>query len=298
MPRLQEFYLYNTNLTTLPWNFLANMTGLKALNLHFNEKLTSLPRDLFCCLPKLQKLSLKFNMLQDLHQDQFSALINLRMLLLSGNELRSLSAKLFQNLQTLTNLELSNNNLRNLPGDIFVPANALRSVTLGNNKWNCTCSILDIAEWISANRNSVTDMRDVLCHEPYSLLNKPLVGLTSESLQCGVTPDGNLHVGVTTERTYSLGRTTTLPFTSQGSASNVGTDFLSPSTLHLTPLDTQASSTTALTTKKVHRDVTTMKSKVFFDTVVLVNGPDIVHNNRHQHWVYLWTVPATGPDLQ
>lgn len=33
----------------------------------------------------------------------------------------------------------------------------------------------------------------------------------------------------------------------------------------------------------------------FYDTTVLGNEPQIVHNNHYNGWVYLWTVPSTGP---
>uniref|UniRef100_A0A8B9L1Q5 Si:ch211-117l17.7 n=1 Tax=Astyanax mexicanus TaxID=7994 RepID=A0A8B9L1Q5_ASTMX len=180
MPRLKELYLYNTNLSTVPWNLFANMTGLMSLNLHINEKLTSLPRNLFCCLPNLLKLSLRYNSLQALQPDQFSQLTKLQILLLNGNMLQSLPARIFYNLPKLAKLELSNNYLKNLPGDTFLDLNSLQSVTLGHNRWDCTCSITGFVEWLNQNQRVVSDVDDVLCHKPQLLQNRKLTSLTFE----------------------------------------------------------------------------------------------------------------------
>uniref|UniRef100_A0A8B9KW76 Si:ch211-117l17.7 n=1 Tax=Astyanax mexicanus TaxID=7994 RepID=A0A8B9KW76_ASTMX len=89
MPRLKELYLYNTNLSTVPWNLFANMTGLMSLNLHINEKLTSLPRNLFSRifynLPKLAKLELSNNYLKNLPGDTFLDLNSLQSVTLGHN---------------------------------------------------------------------------------------------------------------------------------------------------------------------------------------------------------------------
>uniref|UniRef100_A0A8C2PZ45 Si:ch211-117l17.7 n=1 Tax=Cyprinus carpio TaxID=7962 RepID=A0A8C2PZ45_CYPCA len=150
MPKLQELYLYETNLSTL----------------------TYLPKNLFCCLPKLNKLSLKYNNLQELDPELFSNLISLQILMLNENKLET--------------LDLNHNHLRYLPGDVFVHAMALKNISLSGNKWNCDCSIMGIAEWIHENPERIGDLdKGVTCYEPYRLENHPLQTLTYEKLHCG-----------------------------------------------------------------------------------------------------------------
>ncbi|KAK1805732.1 hypothetical protein P4O66_001996 [Electrophorus voltai] len=290
MPRLQELYLYDTNLTTVPQNLFANMTGLRMLNLHFNKKLSFLPKHLFCCLPNLQKLSLKNNNLQSLHEDQFSTLTNLRILLLSNNKLQSLPTTIFQNLQNLAELELGNNLLRYITGNVFAGAHVLQSITLGGNRWNCICRILDIVEWISENQKLVTDLDVVVCHEPYYLKNHPLVSITYASVQCHVPP--TTAAATPLKRILPLSSTitgiTTKPHTSTSGPNTVLTQIRSlHSALYSSP-------SSPITTKVFHVNTESGISRAFYETVVIDNSPDIVHNNRHLGWVYLWTVPDPG----
>ncbi|XP_076880684.1 uncharacterized protein LOC143528717 [Brachyhypopomus gauderio] len=294
MPRLQELYLYGTNLTTVPQNLFANMTGLRMLSLHYNEKLSFLPKNVFCCLPNLQKLSLRNNNLQSLHADHFSNLINIRILLLSNNKLQSLPTTIFRNLQNLAQLELSYNLLRYIAANVFMDARALRSVSLGGNQWACICRIMDIVEWIRANQKLVSDLDVVVCHEPDRLKNHPLVSLTNSSLHCNLISHSPPTIAAARheERTLSLSSTITA-ITQEPHTSTSGPNSALTRTISLHD-PSYSSSLSPITTEVFHVNTHSGVSGAFYDAVVIDNDPDIVHNNRHLGWVYLWTVPDPG----
>ncbi|XP_030640105.1 platelet glycoprotein V [Chanos chanos] len=321
MPKMEVFYLYETNLTTVPWNLFANMTGLKILNFHLNYRLSFLPKDVFCCLPNLQTLSLKQNSLDDLHPDVFSSLTSLTDLLLHDNKLRSLPVTIFHNLSKLKRIELKNNLLRNLPGDVFAGSSILANVTLGGNPWNCNCSIIGIAEWTSENRQLVKDNAEVLCHEPLNLQNHTLSSITYDFLNCDSTttiraPSTPATTIATTEgrrkmlTTPSLKAKSTDPLTT--TPKSVTTPFastvpfstaLSASTPKsvTTPFTSRVSLSTSISTNVpsdgTAEDIFEIVEVVeAFDKVVVLDEgrSHIIHNNHHNGWVYLWTVPSRG----
>ncbi|KAI7791375.1 platelet glycoprotein V isoform X1 [Triplophysa rosa] len=291
MPRLQELYLYETNLVTVPWNLFANMTGLKWLHLHLNDNLTSLPKDLFCCLPKLNKLSIKHNNLLELHPDIFSSLPSLQILLLNENKLRTLPEQIFRHTPRLQTLDLKNNHLRYLTGDVFIHAGALKVLSLSGNRWNCNCSIMGIAEWIQENPTIVNDLeKGVVCREPYKLLDRPLQSLTYEDLQCGPTT----YMTSTSVATKVTSSPPTLTITRK----DTGTTGTAPVSTSILPF-TSTSAVTSLFSPTAEESYIIKKigynnQPGFYNTIVLDSGPDIVHNNHYNGWVYLWTVPSTG----
>uniref|UniRef100_A0A7N6BG86 LRRCT domain-containing protein n=1 Tax=Anabas testudineus TaxID=64144 RepID=A0A7N6BG86_ANATE len=192
MPEMKIFYLFGTNLTTVPGNLFANMSGLLSLNLHLNDKLRELPSDLFCCLPNLKNLSLRANDLHYLHPQLLSSLTTLKILLLNNNKLKSLT----------------------LPGDIFLSNTVLRELTLSDNPWDCTCSIRGFARWIRQNEHVVTDKDDVMCHSPSYQILRTIGSLDDEEfnfceLQSYSQP---LHTISTSVQTTVVPTTSTLCF--------------------------------------------------------------------------------------
>ncbi|XP_056613905.1 platelet glycoprotein V [Triplophysa dalaica] len=294
MPRLQELYLFETSLVTVPWNLFANMTGLTSLNLHLNDNLTSLPKDLFCCLPKLNKLSIKNNNLLELPPDIFSSLPGLQILLLNENKLWTLPEQIFRHTPRLRKLDLNNNHLRYLSGDVFLHAGTLTVLSLSGNRWNCDCRIMGIVEWIQENPTIVNDLdKGVACVEPYQLQGRPLQSLTHEDLHCGQTtymPSTSVAAKVT-----SSPPTLTIAREDTGTSGTSGTAPVSTSILPFT----STSAATSLFSPTAEESYIIKKIDYnnqleFYNTIVLEIGPDIVHNNHYNGWVYLWTVPSTG----
>uniref|UniRef100_A0AAY4E9H4 LRRCT domain-containing protein n=1 Tax=Denticeps clupeoides TaxID=299321 RepID=A0AAY4E9H4_9TELE len=133
LARLQHLMIYSNRLQTLEAGAFDGL--LKELYL-YGTKLTTVPWNLF---PNLQKLSLRYNNLENLHPQLFHHLTNLQVLLLNNNRLRM------------------NNR------------SALQNVTLGGNPWDCTCSTAGMLDWIWDHENHILD--DPTCQEPFELQN-------------------------------------------------------------------------------------------------------------------------------
>ncbi|KAM9796579.1 uncharacterized protein ACBT44_017091 [Syngnathus typhle] len=265
MPEMPEFYLYDTNLITVPGNLFANMSWLRTLNLHFNDRLSDLPPDLFCCLPELQKLSLKSNNLQQLRPKHFSRLTKLEILLLNNNTLKNLPQNIFQELGQLRMLDLNGNRLKNLPQDIF-KFNRFVEVVLSGNPWDCTCSINALVKWIKLNRHAVLESDDVICHSPQYQILRTLDSLHDEELNnCNMT-------------TVTPSCTRTQEPTQESSWT--------------TPTATEVASSPQPNVKPDEISSTYDIQSPFHDIVVVEEGHDFVHHNYHSGWVYVWFLPS------
>uniref|UniRef100_A0A4W6FH25 LRRCT domain-containing protein n=1 Tax=Lates calcarifer TaxID=8187 RepID=A0A4W6FH25_LATCA len=180
--------LSRNKLTSPPSNVFNGLINLNFLNLGRNSIKKELPSDLFCCLPNLKNLSLKFNNLHHLHPQLFSRLTALGMLFLNDNKLQNLPEYIFQGLGQLFTINLKNNHLQTLPGDVFLSNTALRALDLSGNPWDCTCSIRGIARWIRHNEHVVTDKEDVICHSPMYQMLRTIGSLRDEEFNfCDAT---------------------------------------------------------------------------------------------------------------
>ncbi|GLD50085.1 uncharacterized protein AKAME5_002778500, partial [Lates japonicus] len=319
MPEMREFYLYDTNLTTVPGNLFANMSGLLTLNFHLNEELRKLPSDLFCCLPNLKKLSLKFNNLHHLHPQLFSRLTTLGMLFLNDNKLQNLPEYIFQGLGRLFTIDLKNNHLKTLPGDVFLSNTALGALNLSGNPWDCTCSIRGIARWIRRNEHVVTDKEDVICHSPMYQMLRTIGSLRDEEFNfCDATrvpsyfhTQNDLHEPTQSFHTISTNRqqsgSTTMPPTTtsttimQGATQQVTIPATTKPAISTTSdVTTLSSSLHTVTTAPPKEELpltpetdwTSNMSPFFYDRLVVEQGPEFVHHSRHRGWVYVWLLPS------
>ncbi|XP_067369656.1 platelet glycoprotein V [Channa argus] len=305
MPEMREFYLFTTKLITVPANLFANMSELLWLNFHLNDKLRELPSDLFCCLPKLQKLSLRSNDLHYLHPQLFSRITTVETLLLNDNKLKSLPENLFQGLGQLLNIDLQNNSLKTLPGDIFLSNTVLRALYLSGNPWDCTCSIRDIAKWIRQNEHVVTDKDDVMCHSPLYHVLRTIGSLNDEdfklcellSFKSKSSIQNNLH-----EPTQPYHSISTSVETSVVASTNT-----QPGTLPTTQGASQTANipTTTTPARFLHTVTsappkdgfpviveTNYISSPFHDRLVFEQGPEFIHHSLHKGWVYVWFLPS------
>lgn len=317
MPEMEEFYLYDTNLTTVPGNLFTNMSGLLSLNFHYNEWLQELPSDLFCCLPWLHKLSLKHNKLVYLHPQLLSRLTTLSILLLNNNKLLSLPENIFKGLNGLSTMDLNSNNLTTLPGDIFLSNTNLSSLTLSDNPWDCTCGIRGIAKWVRNNEQVVLDRNNVRCHSPVHQQHRTLGSLLDEEFNfCDASsvrnyfttqkvlhePTKPFHTISTSGHTSTVASKTapptTIATTSTKDTQQVSIQTASPtsklSVFHTTVLSTSLQTpTTGLPTKgSLPIPSHSSRSHSFSDKLVVQQGPEFVHHNRHKGWVYVWFLPS------
>ncbi|XP_026160450.1 platelet glycoprotein V isoform X2 [Mastacembelus armatus] len=314
MPEMREFYLFATNLTTVPGNLFANMSGLLSLNFHLNDKLRELPSDLFCCLPNLQKLSLRSNDLHYLHPQLFARLTTLATLLLNDNKLQSLPENIFQGHGGLLIIELKNNHLKTLPGNIFWSTTALKTLTLSGNPWDCTCSIRGIWRWISLNEHVVTDNEDVMCHSPTYQIHRTIRSLCDEDFNfCNATtPQSNFPTedsfeptqpphAITTDRQPSVAAPVTTPLRTisattqeptQRAISSTTTQPAKPTTSDVA--NSLPTISTALPDDELLLITETLSYDAlpFYGQLVVEQGPEFIHHNFHKGWVYVWFLPS------
>lgn len=321
MPDIKEFYLYATNLTTVPENLFANMSGLVILNFHLNEWLSELPSDLFCCLPSIKKLSLKFNNLVHLHPQLFSRLTTLNLLILNNNKLQSLPENIFHGLGQLLLIDLMNNTLKTLQGDIFQSNTKLSSLTLSGNPWDCVCTIRGIAKWIRQNPHVVLDREDVICHSPGYQMRRTISSLTDQDfdscnarrvksypqrgdgLRERTTPSyTNPTSGQTSVTALPTAQPTTVLTTFKEATRHATTTPATPTPgpTHLPTTMLSISLQTPISHDLPDKEliVTTdatwnfYKSPAFYHTLVLEEGPEFVHHNFYRGWVYVWFLPS------
>lgn len=318
MPYIREFYLYSTNLKTVPGNLFANMSGLISLNLHFNIWLSELPSDLFCCLPNVEKLSLKSNNLVHLHPQLFSKIPKLKILFLGDNQLQSLPESIFHALRQVRSIDLQNNHLKNLPGDIFLSNAVLKFLAMYGNPWDCNCSIRDISKWIRQNQDVVLDRDRVTCQSPVYKPKRSVSSLTDEDfIHCNATTFKSYlptqkEWQKTTKPSYTIStsrhrpgftsESTPLPTTTSPAPQKVTQQvtFLAIRPPTIPPVITTLSSSiqtptsslpdagTILTTETPPGNV----SRVFYDTLVVEEGREYVHHTRHKGSVFVWFLPS------
>ncbi len=117
---------------------------------------------------------------------------------------------------------------------------------------------------------------------PYRLDKHPLPTLTYEELYCGVfqtTFMASSDITTGTPTTPTLQTSTSKTARNTANATTLATTSNSPTTHFI----------------YVKQGFGYNNDLAFYDTIVLDNGPEIVHNSHYNGWVYLWTVPSTCP---
>lgn len=289
MPELKEFYLYKTNLSVLPANLFANMSGMTTLYIYANKQLSELPPDLFCCLPLLDQLYLKYNHLVQLHPQLFSRLPTLTLLHLNDNKLQGLAGNTFQALEHVSAIDLRNNQLTTLPGQIFSANSALKSLNLSGNPWDCGCGIRGISKWIRSNQDVVLDKNELVCNTRDDRARRTIGSLTDEDfLRCDA-PAWKRYPPTQTDQPPSGPQSAPTPASTATPVGHVS---------HTTalPLALQASTST-FTSSLLDTDPIlpseAPSAHVFFDKMVLEASREYVHNNRGCGPVFLWFLPSS-----
>jgi Leucine-rich repeat (LRR) protein len=140
------------NLTYIQEN-MFNWTGaerLPELSLE-NNRLTSLPANIFDPLWGLKTLNLNHNQLQILEVSLFSNLKHLQFLDMRGNKLSTLPVGLFTFQNKLISLDLSDNLLSTLDVNVMTPLLKLDALNISVNPLDCDCRLQPVVIWSTSN---------------------------------------------------------------------------------------------------------------------------------------------------
>ncbi|XP_057335576.1 toll-like receptor Tollo [Microplitis mediator] len=134
---LQELYLPDNNIWTLPAEILCPVTNLKKLNLTRNKLQDTVSLGFTdwtsACTPNLESLDLSDNDMSVLPDNSFVALKKLKALMLQDNKIRHVGDHALAGLGQLMKLNISSNRLVALPPELFSDTADLLELVLSNN---------------------------------------------------------------------------------------------------------------------------------------------------------------------
>ncbi|XP_067659406.1 toll-like receptor 4 [Haliotis asinina] len=143
-----------------------DMISLRILNISFNFLGYTLHDETFSKLFKLEHLDLSNNKLSSLPRDIFKGLENLQYLSIGSNHLNTWDANIWD-LSSLELLDLSDNLFEQLDvtfrNQIDDNASKELKMRLHKNPWKCTCETLSFLKWLDTKRSRVYDLQDLLC---------------------------------------------------------------------------------------------------------------------------------------
>lgn len=129
---LTELYLMENNITVIYNNSFSNLSNLQILNICGNA-ISVIEQGSFVGLNEVKELYLCQNKILQLNPNTFVPLNNLKVLNLQGNLISHFAAP------QLFHLEL---------------------LTLDGNPWNCTCSLLELQNWLNKSHVTLGKQKD------------------------------------------------------------------------------------------------------------------------------------------
>ncbi|KAM8839488.1 uncharacterized protein lrrc53 [Synchiropus picturatus] len=135
---------------TLQRGVLMNLAHLEILALG-NNRINMIEADFLKGTETLRTLKLEGNLLTSLDSKSFPyhGLRYLEDLDLSDNLINSISKNSFHGLLGLRLLDLSRNRVASAPAEVFSYLSGLTHLNLEFNSWNCTCHLLELADFLS-----------------------------------------------------------------------------------------------------------------------------------------------------
>ncbi|KAH0615637.1 hypothetical protein JD844_005098 [Phrynosoma platyrhinos] len=170
---------YNRISTLRNRTFVAQ-NALLRLSLRSNL-LVNIHRQALAGLSQLQELDLSGNYLSLLQPETFLPVPSLRELNLGNNRLLRLEPELMGALPRLQSLSVEGNALASLGPGVFENLPSLLSLKLGDNPWACSCGIQPLFQWLVENMDKVPEVNAVSCKRPPYLSHRPIISLGNGS---------------------------------------------------------------------------------------------------------------------
>lgn len=177
--------LSNNNIANINAGMLRGLYHLKALKMQHNNLArlwkTANPGGPVFFLKdatKLSVLDLDYNGLDEIPLDALRGFSELHELSLRGNLLDQLHASVFDDLQSLKYLHLQKNLITSVQRATFgVPLSNLTELSMDRNPFDCTCeSILWFSEWLNSTNTSVPGFpQSYICNTPNAYFNRSVM---------------------------------------------------------------------------------------------------------------------------
>lgn len=195
--------LSNNNIANINAGMLRGLYYLKVLKMQHNNLArlwkTANPGGPVFFLKdatKLSLLDLDYNGLDEIPLDALRGFSDLRELSLRGNLLDQLHASVFDDLHSLKYLYLQKNLITSVQRATFrVPLSNLTELYMDRNPFDCTCeSILWFSEWLNSTNASVPGFpQSYICNTPNAYFNRSV--MTFDPLSCkDMTPFKALYI--------------------------------------------------------------------------------------------------------
>ncbi|XP_069699344.1 SLIT and NTRK-like protein 4 [Periplaneta americana] len=192
--RLSTLILSNNAIEVIESEAFIGLHMLRNIHLSYNN-LKSISPNIFSSNSVLETVSLNGNPFVYVLQDSpFLESNSIRCLDLSSCFLTSIFPATFSKLPRLHNLDISSNHLQSMPLDAVQYLMELRVVEVGNNRWVCSCSLLELMNWISSRRFHQHAHKPIKCFEKgqyktwWTAANKDRSCLHREEATTTVTP--------------------------------------------------------------------------------------------------------------
>ncbi|XP_023195547.1 platelet glycoprotein V-like [Xiphophorus maculatus] len=314
MSGLLELNLHlNDKLRYLPPDLFCCLPNLKKLSLR-NNSLQDLPPNLFSTLATMKILLLNDNKLKTLPENIFQDLTSLVTIDLKNNDLNTLPGDIFLSNTALKAVTLSENPW-NCDCAIREFVRWIREndrIVLDKDDVICHSPLFSLLRGL----HTLPDDEFSFCDEKTTGSLFLIQTVSHEPTQ---TP---YYTSVTPTTKSTTSETTTYSATVYTSASSQadtipnglpvfhdvlmvkqGPDYVhhdtqtpyytsDTPTTKSTTLETTPYSPMVYTAASSQADVTPIASPVFYDLLVVEEGPEYVHHNIHKHWVYVWFLPS------